>query len=372
MTLRPDRSLFNPVEHRLFRYTAVMFCMIALTAMAGLVLWSFAQVVSVFYNLIVSLSLAGILALVLYPVVDFLDHRTRLPRVFSVLLVLLVCSMAIGGLIYLVAPTLIRQVVALMTTLPEALARWGEHFSFYYPDLSSMISDRIESSGGEEAQPALAGAGTTIASYLGLLAGTSFVPLFLFFALLSGNLLRGKAIELLSIFHQPTQLKVLYFMDVFVGYVTAFFRGQLIIAMCMGGLYALSFSLIGLSFSVLAGLVLGLLNIVPFLGTLVGLMVILPMAYLQPEGGIDLLLMTLVAFALVQLVESWFLTPKIMADRSGLHPALVVVALFFWGTALSPIIGMILAVPLTAFFVAIWGEVKASLMHVLSRGEIRP
>jgi len=198
-----------------------------------------------------------------------------------------------------------------------------------------------------------------------MLAGLSFVPLFLFFALLSGDLLRGQATELLSVFNEATRQKVMYFTDVFLGYVTAFFQGQLLIAMCMGVLYALSFYLIGLEFSIIAGFVLGLLNIVPFLGSVIGLVVILPIAYLQPGGGVDLLLMAAASFALVQLVESMFLTPKIMANRSGLHPALVIISLFFWGTVFGGIIGMILAVPLTAFFVAIWGEIKDSLKHAL-------
>jgi len=137
-------------------------------------------------------------------------------------------------------------------------------------------------------------------------------------------------------------------------------------------MYALSFALIGLKFGVLSGLVLGLLNIVPFLGTLIGLLVILPMAYLQPGGGFNLLIMAVTVFAVVQLIESWLLTPKIMANHSGLHPALVVISLFFWGTALSGIIGMVLAVPLTAFVVAIWYEIKTTLKRSLSSREGRP
>ncbi len=232
-----------------------------------------------------------------------------------------------------------------------------------------MVSSGLENSSSEESVPVIADPGTTILSYLGVLAGISFVPLFLFFMLLSGNLLRGQASELLSVFSSHTQQKVLYFMDVFVGYVTAFFRGQLIIAVCMGVLYAFSFTVIGLDFGLLAGLVLGLLNIVPFLGTLIGLLVILPIAYFQQDGGVNLLLLALTAFAFVQLIESWLLTPRIMANRSGLHPAVVVISLFFWGTALGGIIGMVLAVPLTAFFVAIWSEIKASLLHALSNGD---
>jgi predicted PurR-regulated permease PerM len=150
-------------------------------------------------------------------------------------------------------------------------------------------------------------------------------------------------------------------MDVFVEYVTTFFQGQLIIAVIMGALYATGFTLIGLKVAILIGLVLGLLNVIPFLGTLVGLLIVLPMSYFQPDGGVQLLALTLLVFGVVQLLESWLLTPKIMADRSGLHPALVVISLFFWGIALNGIIGMILAVPLTAFIVAIWSEIKREI-----------
>jgi predicted PurR-regulated permease PerM len=372
MALRPDKRLFNATELRLFRYTAVLLSLVVLTALLGIILWSFGWVLNAFYNLLLSLSLAGILALVLYPVIEFLECRLHLPRLLAIILLLGIFLVAIGGLIFLLVPILVSQIIQLVTVLPETLANWQDHFSYYYPDLSAMISSRLENNGGEESAPVMEDPGKTIMSYLGLLAGISFVPLFLFFALLSGNLLRKQATELLSIFHKRTQKKVLYFMDLFVGYVKAFFQGQLIIAVCMGALYAISFALIGLQFGVLIGLVLGLLNIIPFLGTLIGLLVVLPLAYLQPDGGVELLVLASLVFAAVQLIESWLLTPKIMANHSGLHPALVVISLFFWGTVLSGIIGMVLAVPLTAFFVAIWSEIKASLKHTLSSQDARP
>lgn len=367
--LAANNKLFNTVELRLFRYTAVLLALVTLTALVGIIAWAFSWILNVFYNLLLSLAIAGILALVLHPVTGFLENRLRLPHLLAISLVLVIFFVGIGGLLFLLVPILVSQAVQLMTVLPETLASWQAHFSSHFPQLSTMISSTMESNGEEESKPVLPGladSGSTLMSYLGLLGGIGFMPLFLFFALLSGNRLRDKASELLSVFHKPTQHKILYFMDVFVEYVTAFFRGQLIIAMCMGTLYAASFTLIGLKYSVLIGLVLGLLNIVPFLGTLIGLLVVLPMAYLQPDGGVELLALAGLVFAAVQVIESWLLTPKIMADRSGLHPALVVISLFFWGTALSGITGMILAVPLTAFFVAIWGEVKASLKHTLS------
>ncbi|WP_018146290.1 AI-2E family transporter [Thioalkalivibrio sp. AKL6] len=371
--LRPHKRLFNAAELRLFRYTAVLLSLVALTALIAVVAWALGWILSTFYNLLLSLSLAGILALVLHPVVNFLETRLRLPRWLAIMLLMAIFFLGVGALLFFLVPTLTAQIVQLVTALPETLARWEDHFSFYFPEISAMISERLEAGKGGESESSLEVTGETVMSYLGMLAGISFVPLFLFFALLSGDSLRGKASELLSIFQGRTQQKILYFMDVFVGYITAFFQGQLLIAMIMGALYALSFTLIGLQYGVLAGLVLGLLNIVPFLGTLIGLLVILPLAYLQPDGGIELLMLTVLAFAVIQLIESWLLTPKIMSNRSGLHPALVIISLFFWGTALNGMIGMVLAIPLTAFFVAIWGEIKTSLKHALSsREDARP
>jgi len=60
----------------------------------------------------------------------------------------------------------------------------------------------------------------------------------------------------------------------------------------------------------------------------------------------------------VQNIEGWFLTPKIMSNRTGLHPVTIIVAIFFWGTALGGLPGMILAIPLTAFFVSAWRFVR--------------
>jgi len=360
-----QKRLFNAVELRLFRYTAVLLSLVALTALVGAVLWALAWVLGTFDNLLLSLCLSGILALVLYPVAEFLEHRLHFPRLLAIIVLLTAFFGGFGGLILLLIPTLLGQIVELMTLIPQTLANWQEHFSIYFPELTAMVSATMEGDGEEKSAPVLEDPGATIVSYMGMLAGLSFVPLFLFFTLLSGDLLRGQANEVLSVFRKPTQLKVMYFADVFLGYVTTFFQGQLLIALCMGVLYALGFAVIGLEYGVLAGLVLGLLNIVPFLGSLIGLLVVLPIAYMQPEGGVELLALAAIVFALVQLIESWLLTPKIMANRSGLHPALVVISLFFWGTVLGGITGMVLAVPLTAFFVAIWAEIKASLTYAL-------
>lgn len=371
MNANSDEPMFGAVHRRLFRATALLFCLVALVGLVGLVIWVMGQIAALFQGVILSLSIAGILALVFDPFVDFLEQRLRLSRVAAVSLILLLFALTVAGTIFVLLPTVAQQLVEFGKFAPDIIAGWQDAMIRRFPGVTAALTSRAENGDFDGILPDLGNLGETIRASIGVLVGLGFVPLFLFFALLSGEGIRGKAAELLSIFSVPTQQKVLYFMDVFVGQMTAFFQGQLIIALIMGILYAVGLTAIGLKIGILVGLVLGFLNIVPYLGSLVGLLIVIPLAYFQPGGGVPLIGLSLAVFALVQLTESVLLTPKIMADRTGLHPALVVIAILFWGTALGGILGMILAVPLTAFIVAIWSQVKSALMRSMSPDDTR-
>ncbi len=361
MSANPEPRLFGTVERRLFRATAVLLAIVALAGLVAGILWTLGQALSFFYNLIMPLCVAGILALVLNPVVEQLERRWRLSRIAATSIIVLLFIATIIGTIILVVPTLVRQAWQFIEVAPDILSGWQAYLSDRFPGLTRMLTESAQDGELSEMIPEMEGAGGTVRSYVGMLVGLSFVPLMLFFALLSGGRLRGQTTAALSVFGTRTQKNIMYFIDVFVAQVTGFFQGQLVIAVIMGILFSIGFTLIGLKGAILIGLTLGLLNIVPFLGTLIGLLIVLPLAYFQPEGGFQLLALSLLVFTVVQLLESWLLTPKIMANRSGLHPALVVIAVFFWGIALGGITGMVLAVPLTAFLIAVWKQAKASL-----------
>ncbi|MEE8525065.1 MAG: AI-2E family transporter, partial [Thermoanaerobaculia bacterium] len=140
----------------------------------------------------------------------------------------------------------------------------------------------------------------------------------------------------------------------FVEIIVAFFRGQLLIAFLQGLLFAVGFWAVGLNYGFILGLLLGFLNIIPYLGSIVGLGVTLPLAFFQEGGGLSTVAAVMVVFTVVQMIEGNLLTPKIMGDQTGLHPMVIIVAVFFWGSALNGITGLVLAIPLTAFFVVFW------------------
>ncbi|MGY6554333.1 MAG: AI-2E family transporter [Wenzhouxiangella sp.] len=361
MSAETETRLFGAVERRLFRAVAVMAAIVTLVGLIACMLWLLGKTLAVFYNLMMPLALTGILALVLYPVVDYLESRAKLPRVAAAGLIVLFFLAIFAAVIIMLAPTLSRQVGQLTEHLPAIIARWTDYLNFHFPGITRILTESAQDGEIKEMLPDMKSTGRTIKSYLGILVGLSLVPLLLFFALLSGGRLREQGKSALTIFSPRTQKNTVYFVDVFLGQVTGFFQGQLVIAIIMGILFSVGFTLIDLKGGILIGLILGLLNIVPFLGTLTGLLIVLPLAYLQESGGLQLLGLALVVFTVVQVLESWLLTPKIMANRSGLHPALVVIAIFFWGIALGGITGMILAVPLTAFLVAVWRQAKESV-----------
>jgi len=208
------------------------------------------------------------------------------------------------------------------------------------------------------AMPSLRAAGGSMLGVFAFAAHLAVVPVYLFFFLL----VRGEPTEKLPqhlVFLRPGLRDDLVFLvREFVAIVESFFRGQITIGLIMGVLLALGFTGVGLKFGLFVGLALGVLNIVPYLGTILGLGVALPLAFFQPGGGWSLVGLVLLVKIVVQCIEGWVLTPKIMGDRTGLHPVTIIVAVFFWGTAFGGVLGMLLAIPLTAFFVTAWRLAK--------------
>jgi predicted PurR-regulated permease PerM len=120
-----------------------------------------------------------------------------------------------------------------------------------------------------------------------------------------------------------------------------------LVALCDGILLTVGFLAIGLNYAVLLGMVAGFLSIVPFLGVALS---IIPAVILATVQFNDWLHPALVVglFALVQFLEGFFISPKIMGDRVGLHPLTIILAVMIGTTLMGGIIGGILAIPLTA------------------------
>lgn len=357
----------------------VLSALVILAALGALILL-LALFLRAFSNVFLPLAVAGVTALVLKPYYEWIVRRLHFPRVVAVFAVFLSILLPLAGLGWFFGDMIFDQISDLVAKAPAWWAALMEQVQARWPrvqqlwdqyDVTARLQSAVEGKGGE----LLSGlqflgdkallAGARIFSGIGTLLSWALVPIYVAFLLLMDpkKAAKGWAEAALPFLKAETRNDIKYLVKEFVSIIVAFFRGQLLIALLQGILYAIGFSIVGLRYGLILGLVLGFLNIVPYLGSLVGLGVALPLAFFQQGGGLWTVVWVLVVFSAVQMIESYVLTPKIMGDQTGLHPMVIMVAMFFWASALNGIIGMILAIPLTAFFVVFWRLVRDKYIH---------
>lgn len=368
-----DTPLLSPAQRRLAGFALGFASVLAITGGLWLVFAGLARFVGEFSGIIWPLAVAGILALVLRPVVAAAQDQLRLRRITAVVLLYGLFLLAAGGLLFAVVPAVVAQILDFFAYLPKLWQRtleWGgQHFPEWielakrYLD-NPAVRNTLESLTAQaqdlvsQIAPTLRSAGAGLFGFFAFAASLAIIPVYLFFFLLSDadpvKALSGH----LPFLKEEHRQDVLFLVREFLAIIVAFFRGQLLIGLIMGVLLAAGFSVAGLRFGLALGLLIGLLNIVPYLGSILGLSVVLPLAFFQQGGGWTLLAVCLGVFVVVQMIEGWLLTPRIMGRQTGLHPVVIIIAIFFWGQALGGILGMVLAVPLTAFFVTAWRLIR--------------
>ncbi|MCF8145746.1 MAG: AI-2E family transporter [Deltaproteobacteria bacterium] len=337
------------------------------------IVWGLAHFVGAFKNVLLPPVVAGILTMLLRPYYDFLLKVCRGSRAAALILFFVSAFIPLAAFFWFAGALIVSQFLRLLDELPSvinAIQRAGES---YWPqvtevlekyDLMSRFGDLLENP-GEMVTKAIHASGERMArsiaqmfqSAAGLFAWV-VLPIYLAFFLMAKPFQTDQIGQFLPFLKEETRKDVIYLIDEFICILLTFFRGQIIIAFIQGVLYAIGFFLVGLPYGAVIGMLLGLLNIIPYLGSIAGLAVALPLAYFSDGGGITRTALVLGVFSAVQIIEGYLLTPKIMGNRTGLHPALIIFAIFFWGVALDGIIGMMLAIPLTAFAVVFWRLLK--------------
>jgi predicted PurR-regulated permease PerM len=367
-------TLLTPSQRRLVGTALGYVAIVTMVALTVLCVIAVARFLGFFSNVIWPIATAGILALILRPVVLLLQQRLKLRRLTSVVLLYGLFLLLLAAIVFAFAPAVISQVIDFFTYLPtlwQSTVAWAEkHFPEWLafarrhlenPTIKSAVETLTAQAQGFFTQitPTLKQAGAGVFGFFGFVASLAIIPVYLFFFLLSGDddptRRLGDHLPFLRPQHRDD---VVFLFREFLGIIVAFFRGQLLIGLIMGVLLAIGFTIAGLRFGLALGLLVGLLNIVPYLGSILGLSIALPLALLQPEGGAGLMLACVGVFVAVQAIEGWVLTPRIMGEQTGLHPVAIIFAVFFWGQAFGGILGMLLAVPLTAFFVTAWRLVR--------------
>ncbi|MCD7721519.1 MAG: AI-2E family transporter [Prevotellaceae bacterium] len=303
--------------------------------------------------------IAWIVAYMLYPLVCFLQYRCRLRfRVLSIVAALVLVLAVVGGILWVVIPPTVDELVKAGNFLASLASQ-------YLGD--TQIADRVtdvvtryfeqnsltELIQHNEVQQALGLALTqlwnfvcqTVGFLMGLV-GLFIIFLYLFFILMDYEKIADGWLRLVP--EKRRDFCRQLFSDVTEG-MNKYFRGQALIALLVGILFAIGFAIVGLPMGIVLGLFIGLLNLVPYLQLIGFVPTILCALMKHVETGQSFwvtMLWCLVVFAVVQTIQDFVLTPKIMGKAMGLRPAVILLSLSVWGSLMG-VIGLIIALPLT-------------------------
>lgn len=379
--------MFTTFQKKVMASALTCLSITAIGAFIVLIFRLLADFLGLFGTVVAPVVVALILSIILSPLVDFVSRKGRVSAAVACAAVCAAAVAAAAGIGAVVVPKAVSQIGGLCAEIPEAVDYLAHRISEDYPDSREIIQKRVaelkeiasKNFSLDTAVKTLKNVVSTAAAATGgivavfsFLAAFAVVPIYLYYMLTSNFDLFGRLEKNLAFMSRDYREDVLFFVKRFSEIMTSFFRGQLLIAVIMGCLYGTGLMLAGVKFGFLLGFAAGILNLVPYLGTMTGLATILPVAMFQSGGGWILTLAALAIFCSVQLVEGYFLTPRIMGDRTGLHPTVIIFSVFFWGIALNGILGMILAIPLSAFIVAAWDRVSVRWFGAKSEDSLSP
>lgn len=346
--------------------------LVLLAVFSGFV-WGLARFIGAFQNVLLPPVVAGILTMLLRPYYSWLVKVCRGSKAGGLVLFFISALIPLGAFIWYAGAFAANQLLRLFEALPSMLNAMLEAGRSLWPQVAALLEkyglmsefgNLLENPGemaGQVLRASYERMSQSVAQMFQSAAGLfawAVLPLYFVFFLMAKPFEPKQVGEFLPFLKKETREDVIYLFDQFIAILLTFFRGQIIIALAQGVLFAVGFALVGVPYGIVIGMMLGLLNIIPYLGSIVGLGIALPLAYFGDDGGVLRVALALVVFAVVQTIEGYLLTPKIMGNRTGLHPALIIFAIFFWGVALGGILGMILAIPLTAFAVVFWRLLK--------------
>lgn len=303
---------------------------------------------------------AWFFAYLLYPIVRFLQYKCKLKyRILSILVTLL----GLGGILWLfyllIVPPALSEIYRVETLISQYIASQAEGSQILvwinkHVNIEQMLSGiTIEEVAAvvEKGLPKVLGiVSTSVSAVVGIIASLIGI-LYMVFILMDYEQMSDGVIRMFPKKYRTFVDGLLS--DVKIG-MNGYFRGQSIIALCVGILFSIGFLIIGFPMAIPLGLFIGFLNLVPYLQT-IGFIPTIFLALLKSFDTGDnfwiILISALAVFAIVQLIQDAILTPRIMGNVTGLNAAVILLSLSVWGSLLG-MIGLIIALPLTTLIVS--------------------
>ncbi len=316
---------------------------------------------------------AAIIAYALNPGVDRLDRlrwrRIGMPRALSVLIVVLLFFAAIGALFLIVMPVLQREAPMLQAQIPAFLAKLNDALA---PKLHEMglkvrldsdgirkiVSQQMATSGDEIWSAVLASAKVGGTAVLGWIATGVLIPVVLFYLLLDWHQMLARIAGAVPRRWIAPTMAMAGEVDTLLA---QYLRGQLLVMLVLAVYYSAGLAIAGFDVALPVGIITGLLVFIPYLGFGLGLILALISAVLQFSDWSGLVAVAII-YGCGQIIEGFFLTPRLVGERIGLNPLAVIFALLAFGQ-LFGFVGVLLALPASAVLMVAFKHLRR---HYLS------
>ena len=284
----------------------------------------------------------------------------------TVALVLLLSTVLVplGVILWTAGAAVVEQITNLSAQGPTLVKQVTVWFQSTFPKFHSLLAQMgvpYENLGDVYTQygPTALKAGTGALKCLTGVVSVLVTLIFFVFFLLTKERRGSEIVSQMTFLKDSTRCFVAQQIDAFVDILVSFFQRQVIICLIEGLMYGTGFWAVGLPYGFLIGFALGVMNLIPFFGSVICLPVALPLAYFVNGGSLTRLFLVLGVWGAGQVLDAYLITPKIQGNKTGLGYAGVIFSFFFWGTVLGPLVGMLLAIPLSAFCVVLWRAVMS-------------
>jgi predicted PurR-regulated permease PerM len=313
--------------------------------------------------LLVPVAVAALLAYLLDPAVEFLVGR-GIARTRAVLFVFGAALLALTGILLWVVPQLYHQSVQFTKDIPNLVetaqvkimalaqkyqARWGTNRQFQQAigEVQSWAHNQLPGL-PDRVLSFVIGSVEGFLGAFGFLLGLIVVPIYLFFFLRDAATISRRWSDYLPLRNSEFKNEVVSCLTEINRYLIAFFRGQILVTMIDGAILGLVLLWpVQLNFALLIGLMVAILQLVPYMGILICWIPAVLIAITQ-FGDWQHPLAVSVVFLVVSNLDGLFIAPRIVGDAVGLHPVTIIVSVFLWTLLFGGLLGALLAVPLTA------------------------
>ncbi len=332
---------------------------VVLGAVGG-TLWALGLLLNKLASLIVPLAVAGIIACLLDPVVDFCEQRMKIPRIRAILLVFFIGLAIVVLMLGTVVPELVVQTNKLVNNLPEYSDKFRDRFSLWLADspLGQKAKIAWDEEIGAKVQQALKDTVPLISDWLlahvgsfavfmGYAVGLALVPVYLFYFLLEKSGIQSNWSDYLPIRESAAKQELVFVLSSINDCIIVFFRGQILVSICSGTLLGIGLLLCGIDYAVLLGALAAVICILPYIGSIITFVLAAILAAVQ-YGDPKHFIAVAGVFVFVQLAEGLVYSPRILGNRVGLHPLTIIICVMAGTKLLGGILGGLLAIPITA------------------------